>query len=510
MKNIFEAIERKPIQAILGLLFFHIAFACLMSWIAYSPYLTHLHNGQGFWNFASDSILYHQEAIYLVDALNSGNWSKWWSGIFLDGSFKVQHVQVKWIALIYRMSGEEYPLLFEIVNSVTWVASVVLIFLAARIYFPNNKTTANFAVFFLFFPSVLFSSAQLLREPFYILGFCFVIFGWVAIFHEDSKWKGAFAIVTGFYLITAVRLYVTPVLLSAFLICTVVLMLRKKLAHFPAFIMLMGISLISFQAGYLNIPVPGPAKINSSLTDQNKKITEHLTNSTTERSTMSFLDIALDIWKTTGEHSKETIISNTRKDEEDIQKLIFMKQQELIKSFRENNSSMGFISYLNNKIAIKISFLRHGFVSVNKNARSAIDENVQFMNLRDLFSYFPRALQIGFLSPFPQLWVSSGTSTGYIGRIVAGFETLIMYVVLVGFFSAFFIEIQILKPLAPVLIFSTVMIILLGFVVPNAGTIYRMRQGLFIPFFVIGVYGLQLLMIKIKNILLKYKFCKSQ
>ncbi|MBT6250218.1 MAG: hypothetical protein HOI48_13755 [Nitrospina sp.] len=60
-------------------------------------------------------------------------------------------------------------------------------------------------------------------------------------------------------------------------------------------------------------------------------------------------------------------------------------------------------------------------------------------------------------------------------------------------------EIKIFKLLAPVLIFSVIMILLLGLVVPNVGAIYRMRQGLFIPFFMYGIYGLALLSVKIKD-----------
>jgi len=49
-----------------------------------------------------------------------------------------------------------------------------------------------------------------------------------------------------------------------------------------------------------------------------------------------------------------------------------------------------------------------------------------------------------------------------------------------------------------------VIIVLLGFVVPNVGAIYRMRQGLLIPFFMMGVYGLSLLLPQIKSAMSKY------
>ena len=121
------------------------------------------------------------------------------------------------------------------------------------------------------------------------------------------------------------------------------------------------------------------------------------------------------------------------------------------------------------------------------------------MNIRELIAYLPRALQIGFLSPFPNLWVSRGTETGNLGRMMAGLETLVVYVVLIGFVAVLFMEIQILKSIAPILVFSGIIIILLGYAVPNVGAIYRMRQGFIIPFFMLGVFGLNLIFIKLKS-----------
>ena len=44
--------------------------------------------------------------------------------------------------------------------------------------------------------------------------------------------------------------------------------------------------------------------------------------------------------------------------------------------------------------------------------------------------------------------------------------------------------------LSPSLSVSVFVIILLGYVVPNIGAIYRMRQGFMIPFYMVGVYGI--------------------
>jgi len=131
LKKLVDFIEQKPTLVILGLLLFHIMAAFLMTWVASSSYLTALHYGQGIWKFSGDSLIYHREALTLIEILNVGDWASWWS------SFP-GHFHVKWVGLLYWLYGEGAPFLFELVNSVTWVTSVVLVYLAARTLFNNT------------------------------------------------------------------------------------------------------------------------------------------------------------------------------------------------------------------------------------------------------------------------------------------------------------------------------------------------------------------------------------
>ena len=52
---------------------------------------------------------------------------------------------------------------------------------------------------------------------------------------------------------------------------------------------------------------------------------------------------------------------------------------------------------------------------------------------------------------------------------------------------------SVLKPFATVFLFSITVITLLAYVIPNIGTIFRMRQAYMIPFFLFGAYGLSLM-----------------
>jgi hypothetical protein len=138
--------------------------------------------------------------------------------------------------------------------------------------------------------------------------------------------------------------------------------------------------------------------------------------------------------------------------------------------------------------------LRLGFREINlAGAGSSIDLNYRFNSISELVKYFPRALQIGLLSPFPRDWFEKGQSTGKIGRLLAGMEMIIWYLILSGFIFVVFKDPSILKPFATVFLFSITLIILYAYVIPNVGTVFRMRQAYMMPFFLFGAYGLSLM-----------------
>ena len=146
--------------------------------------------------------------------------------------------------------------------------------------------------------------------------------------------------------------------------------------------------------------------------------------------------------------------------------------------------------------------LRSGFSSYRSG--SIIDYNIDFNSYTDLVSYFPRALQIGFLSPFPDLWFNVGQQTGRIGRMISGLEMIFIYILLFGFIWVLFFDGKRLVMLLPMLILSFTIILLLGYFIAQAGTILRMRQAPLIPFFVYGVYGISMLKIKLNEFLGKF------
>ena len=148
----------------------------------------------------------------------------------------------------------------------------------------------------------------------------------------------------------------------------------------------------------------------------------------------------------------------------------------------------------------RILELRSGFTrSYPSGSESTIDPILQFDGFEDAIAYLPRALQVSFLSPFPVNWIEKGQTTGRIGRLLSGLEMLVWYVVIIGFIYEMITASFRIRPLIPVLILSTLIIILIGYVVPNMGAIYRMRQDQVIPFYLIGIYGVYSITNRLKN-----------
>jgi hypothetical protein len=107
----------------------------------------------------------------------------------------------------------------------------------------------------------------------------------------------------------------------------------------------------------------------------------------------------------------------------------------------------------------------------------AIDEDIKFRSVGDFTEYTPRALTVGFFSPFPRFWFSKGSTTGgTIARYITPFEAIYLWFA------------WLLLPIAlwfhrKKLWFWLVFLMCLGFVwlhviaEPNVGPIVRKRYG---------------------------------
>jgi len=131
----------------------------------------------------------------------------------------------------------------------------------------------------------------------------------------------------------------------------------------------------------------------------------------------------------------------------------------------------------------QISTRRAGFRFYNARA-SDIDPEVQFSTTGEIAKFIPRALVIGFFAPFPRMWIEAG-SFGFATRILSGLETLAMYFLYVAAGLCVWRERRNRKMWLLFLVASIGMLAL-GLVVVNAGALFRLRYALWMLMIVLA------------------------
>ena len=115
-----------------------------------------------------------------------------------------------------------------------------------------------------------------------------------------------------------------------------------------------------------------------------------------------------------------------------------------------------------------------------------IDDTITFHSARDMFLYLPRAIEIGFLSPFPRQWFESGsTSYNTLFRRVSAMEMIITYLselLLVWGIIKFWRRSEIWV----ISISSITMIMLYALTITNIGALYRERWGYMVLLITLG------------------------
>lgn len=140
------------------------------------------------------------------------------------------------------------------------------------------------------------------------------------------------------------------------------------------------------------------------------------------------------------------------------------------------------------RVARQIGWTRGRFIAAYPSAGSNLDVDVELRTASDVAKYFPRALQIGLLAPFPQMWFSTGKKVGLTGRLLIGVEMLALYLVLGlccvtavlgrrNLLVWFFLFVAVLACVA------------LAYVVVNASALYRLRYPYFILFILLAAQG---------------------
>jgi hypothetical protein len=129
-----------------------------------------------------------------------------------------------------------------------------------------------------------------------------------------------------------------------------------------------------------------------------------------------------------------------------------------------------------------LSRMRRGFTSAG--GHSLIDGDVEFHGYWDVLGYLPKAVANVFLVPYPWQWFDIGGSTGLF-RALSVVETVLLYALIVPLTVGLWAGIRRGPPDALYLaLFVLAQAVLLGLIVNNMGTLFRLRLQLLLPLFV--------------------------
>jgi putative peptidoglycan lipid II flippase len=146
----------------------------------------------------------------------------------------------------------------------------------------------------------------------------------------------------------------------------------------------------------------------------------------------------------------------------------------------------------------RIAATRQRAIETSPDPGSNIDADVQFNGPVDLVRYAPRAIIIGLFAPFPSMWSAVGQHVGKLGKLLADFETLLIYFMellcVVGIW-------QRRRLFAPWLLLFTAVVGggAIAMVMVNVGTIYRLRYSFWMLIVVLGSGALVRLLSKVSK-----------
>jgi hypothetical protein len=413
---------------ILAAALFHISVTAAVLMIGTSALIPGQFDRKGLGTFASDGFAYQSEVVELCGVLKD-------QGVIAWATWPTQlHVRLYSLPLAALNGGTRFNILtIEPLNLIYYLAVLVLVFKLGEILF-NYRTGLFAAAVVALWPSFLLHTTQLLRDPLLITAFLILTLSLTLCLKRDYRWSRGIVIglagVAAIVVIRIVRLPMWTMLWAVIFLAVLFLIVRLvRQRRFPAGNILFAIMMI---AALLITPRFQNAFHNQQVVRRPRAIVP-----------------------------------------EEVQKL---PVEEQISARRQ-----GFALRLDNSGE-----------PVPSEAGSDIDRGVHYNSRADIIRHIPRAIVVGFLSPFPNMWIGTGKQVGGGGRMLSGFETLLSYMIeclaLFGLWRA-------RKDLSAWFVFLVIMLgaVALGLVVANIGALYRLRYPFWVLLIVFGASGAEYL-----------------
>jgi hypothetical protein len=524
--------------------FFHLILSISLYVIAKTDLFIDFHNGQGIWNLFPDVLSYHAQALrvtqYFID--DKIGIVEFVTNTIPDIYNNNRHI--KWIGLLYYITDFREPIIYSLVNSLLWALCVIYIFKITKLIF-NNNLVSLLSISYMFFPSIILSFTQAIRDPFYFLYFIFLTYSITKYSFENKinisydkkirtniklglkfdlniffvfnkkkfmeNFETIVILILSIIFLYSSRDYIIPIL-NIFLYFFFILYFIFFSINFSYQLNTMQINiclinLFTIFTIFLLIYIISSI-FNNNYTTKYVKNIKQVNEIVSKRLNIVENNLSMDklnkikIQKKNSVKCPEIVDYNATLIEKNNMFSVDLCEKKLLNNILNNylNEISSSILFRYNKIIIyknilfkqiieTIQSLRNGFTTMYGDApSSSLNTKLVFNEIGDLFNYFPAAILIGFLLPIPLNFLFN-TDHFNLFNIISSIEMFTIYIMYFGFMIGAFKNYRKIFSFLPILIFSIMFILLLSYIIPYMGTLYRMRAPFYLVFYIIGIFA---------------------
>lgn len=413
-----------------SLAFVYASFMALLMQKVVLPLIPEMHAGHGL--LPNDAIAFHNIAVEMAGKIHAEGWGAW-------SLFPGAAGNVGVLSAVYALFGPD-PAWFIPLNAAAHATGALLLYKIGQRLWPGDIGVLGglmAGIAFLVFPSALQWYGQNHKDAFAIAGTLLVLDAWLDL-HSDRTvamgllWRQALQVAAGMALLGIVRPYFPVVLVFAMFASYLVVASTWCMRRPPGAVRSLMFRMIVIVLAAGIALAFSRVEVTSGVYGEREPALSHQSS------------VVVWAWQPT-----ETIPS------------------------------------VADKVLKRASELRAHFVAFGRSvgAGSEVDGDRLPNDALSAVAYMPRALIVGLLAPFPETW-SERVS---VQRLIGAVETAIWYLFALGLVITLWRRPS--RQLLAGLTFCATLLVVLAYIHPNIGTLYRQRFGVWQFVLLCGALG---------------------